>query len=111
MGVGVLLSVGLPDETPELTRRRCATLADAGLERVRVVPFEPTGGAPSERCRERGIWPPRGERWNREMHLPLHQPAADPDDFVRLFEEAVGFAAEIAARPRAPEAARAAVRT
>ncbi|HYC76318.1 MAG TPA: hypothetical protein VEI02_01710, partial [Planctomycetota bacterium] len=95
---GVLFCVGLPDETPDDTARRCDALRAADLDRLRVIPFEPTGGAAAEWCRRRGAWPPEGARWNRELHHPLRQPHLGRDAFVRSFETALLLAAEIQTR-------------
>jgi hypothetical protein len=95
---GVLLTVGLPGETAAITAERCARLRSAGVARVRVTPFEPTGGAAAAWCERRGLWPPLDQRWNRELFQPLRQPALGPDAFVRLYEVALAFAAETAVR-------------
>ena len=41
---GVLLVIGIPGETAAVCAARCEKLRRAGIDRVRVVPFEPTGG-------------------------------------------------------------------
>ena len=93
---GVLLVAGLPGETPEIMRRRCDRLRESRPERVRVVPFEPSGGAASAWCERRDLWPPRDLRWNRELFQPLRQPELGQDAFVRLYEIALAYAAETA---------------
>lgn len=97
---GVLFVVGLPRESVATTARRCDVLRFAGPDRVRVVPFEPTGGRSAEWCRLRGLWPPLDLRWNRELFQPLRQPELGPDNYARLFDEALAFAAEVAVAPR-----------
>jgi hypothetical protein len=80
---GVLLVVGLPGETPDSTKARCD-----------VLPFEPSAGPPAAWCRARDLWPPRADRWNREIRQPLRDPSLPKDAFARSFEEALLFVAE-----------------
>jgi hypothetical protein len=88
LDAGVLLVVGLPGETAALARDRRARLEQARPSRVRVVPFEPAGGTEAwSWCVARKLWPPRENRWNREIHQPLEQP--ESGDYAAVLEEAL----------------------
>jgi hypothetical protein len=99
--VGVLLVIGLPGETALHTKARCDLLRKAGIDRVRVIPFEPAGGTPAyDWCIERGLWPPKENRWNRELYQPLEQP--QKPEWPRILEEALMLVADVEARAGAP---------
>jgi hypothetical protein len=99
--VGVLFVIGLPGERALHTKARCDLLRRAGIDRVRVVPFEPTGGTPTyDWCVERGLWPPKDNRWNRELYQPLEQP--QKAEWPMILEEALMLVADVEARAGAP---------
>lgn len=97
----VCFVVGLPGEDPGITERRLALLAAAPVARVRVVPFEPTGGTPAwHACVTRGVWPPDGDLWIREVHRPLRQKGIDEEDYTRMESAALGWLADVDVRTR-----------
>jgi hypothetical protein len=98
MEVGVLLAVGIPGESAASARSRLEVLRRLAPQRLRCVPFEPAGGHPVYAdLKSRGLLPPEGERWNRELHRPLVQRGFDREDFVAAWSEALLLLAEIEA--------------
>jgi hypothetical protein len=97
---GVLLVIGVPGETAALAAARCERLRKADPDRVRVVPFEPTGGSQAwDECVASGSWPPRENRWNREIYQPLSQP--ESKEYSNVLEEALMLVASVETRSRA----------
>jgi hypothetical protein len=93
---GVLLVVGLPGETAAKTDGRCDRLRASRVDRVRAVPFEPAGGTEAwDRLVARGWWPPKTDRWNRELYQPLSQPEAA--EYPRVLEAALMLVADLEA--------------
>jgi hypothetical protein len=94
---GALLVIGIPGETWAITAARCEALREVGIDRVRVVPFEPAGGTETlDRCVAKGWWPPKDHRWNRELYQPLEQPEAA--EYAKVLEEALMLVADVEAR-------------
>jgi hypothetical protein len=97
--VGILLVVGIPGETIEGGKRRTEAVRALRPDRIRCVPFEPTGGHPVYGAMvARGWWPPRDLRWIREVHRPLRQPGLGREEFVQNWSEALMLQAEVACR-------------
>lgn len=98
---GVLLVVGVPGETRASGEKRVRRLRELRPDRLRCVPFEPTGGHPVWADLEgRGWWPPRDRRWIREVHRPLRQPSLPLADFIGNWSDASMLLAEIEAARR-----------
>ncbi len=96
LGSGVLFVIGLPGETATVTEARTAVIRRAAPERLRVVPFEPTGFTPAfDECCARGWWPPADNRWNRELYQPLNQPELGLDNFPAVMEVSLALLAGI----------------
>ena len=96
MEVGVFLVAGLPGETTRIMQARIDFLRAARIDRVRVVPFEPTGGTPAwHACIALGVWPPIGELWNREVYRPIRQPEAARDMWTEIESTALHYLAEV----------------
>ncbi len=94
--VGVNVVVGLPDETVQVARDRVAVLRELAPDRMRCVPFEPTGGTDAHDWIEhRGMLAPKKTRWERELHRPLVQESMSPDAFWEVWCETLCCLAEV----------------
>ncbi len=101
IAAAVVFVVGLPGEDPGKTDARLALLRAAPVRRVRVVPFEPTGGTDAWRtCVAAGVWPPDGDLWIREVHRPLRQSQVDLEAYTRMESAALEWLAETDVRGR-----------
>lgn len=101
IAAAVVFVVGLPGENPATTDARLAVLRAAPVRRVRVVPFEPTGGTEAwHACVAAGVWPPDGDLWIREVHRPLRQAQVDLEAYTRMESAALEWLAETDVRGR-----------
>ena len=99
--IGINVVVGLPDETPEAGRARRALLGTLAPDRMRCVPFEPTGGTDAHDWIEgRGLLAPKKTRWERELHRPIVQDCLPPDAFWQTWSDALCGLAEVEMRRR-----------
>lgn len=94
--VAVLLVVGLPGETRASARATLDILREIKPDRLRCVPFEPTGGTPAHRqVAAAGLLPATDRRWERELHRPLNQACLHGEDFIASWAEAHLLLAEV----------------
>lgn len=97
--VGLMVVVGLPYETAESGRQRLAAVRGLEPDRIRCVPFEPTGGTPAhDWVEEHGLLASKKTRWERELHRPLVQDCLPPDAFWQTWSDTLCYLAEVEAR-------------
>ncbi len=93
---GLLVTVGLPHETPADIRKKLGFIRDHGVSRVRFFPFEPRYGSELFAvCTAEDLLPKGEEGWNREVYAPLDQPCMDIEDWHQVWQECMNLAAEL----------------
>ena len=93
--VGVLLAVGLPGETRAAGQRRAERLLELKPDRVRCVPFEPTGGTPAWDLVHGAGMLGTVDRGLREVHRPLIQSTLSADEYWANWTDALCTLAQV----------------
>ncbi|HGY92254.1 MAG TPA: hypothetical protein ENK43_13880 [Planctomycetes bacterium] len=93
---GLLVTVGLPHETPEDIRMKLRFIRDHGVSRARFFPFEPRYGSQLfALCTEEDLLPKGEEGWNREVYAPLDQACMDIEEWHKVWQECMNLSAEL----------------
>ena len=91
----MLLVVGLPGETRAAGQERTHRLRSARPDRLRCIPFEPTGGHPVfEEVRRQGLLPSTDKAWMRELYRPLQQAGLSREEYLSNWSDALLLLAE-----------------
>ncbi|MCA9320101.1 MAG: hypothetical protein KDB53_05175 [Planctomycetes bacterium] len=100
VGAGIeaalLVSVGLPWETPADIRGKLDLIREEGVRRARFLPFEPRyADHLYSVCSDAKMLPTGEAGWNREVYHPLRQDCMPEEEWYQVWQECLDLAARL----------------